>query len=286
MTGLEPLDFLLEANLEPPYTPPQGGDVQGFNFQRANLHPWLLEELLRYMLEYMFKGSPGVLEGDNAAGLVEFGLARFTRPVKGVGLGALIDEPLAILAFGRHHESVSWQCQPSLGQCIPPSFHGRADLGRLAALTILQAFNSPTPLSKVFRFTHESCISHKFGRVAWVSRCPGKGVDFTAFRLSEDHRPCSQITISPPTPKHFISWLLNPSEAPICLPPSMVGPDVILLLALSNGDGMDELVDTTFLWVALQCVQHATWYREELPEAISTVNVWRYGSSLLTSEKH
>jgi hypothetical protein len=150
----------------------------------------------------------------------------------------VVDEPIAFLSFSRYCVA-NTDC--NLDQMLIEGLLASNPVVRgfllepVVGYLLLKLFATPKPLSSVFTFVGECDIadSEAYVVAAWKD---DNGFHFTPFDINSDERAGYQIGCSPHDASGFLAWVRDPQRLPLCLPCKAVGPDVVLLLRLSNGD--------------------------------------------------
>jgi hypothetical protein len=195
-----------------------------------------------------------------AESLVESGFARFRQTLDGV-----MDEPVVLLAAAEFFSTeTTWTMQNYLGTCLLSSQATERGFAmeRFGAFLLARAFESKTAsqlqahtprtrsskptsqtrLSSVFEFIGPTKLRHESAHLVSIGRD------------NKNKYRCTPITFSPSSGSHYIighspssedqtlEWLKNPNDTALCFPDPNVGPDLILLLQLSDATILRVLV--------------------------------------------
>jgi hypothetical protein len=184
----------------------------------------------------LLTGNGSSVEMAYAEILVEYGLARFYY--NGEVETHVLDEPIAFLSF-THSCLLDPLCNPDqllIHKLLTSEPCGRGfHLEYCVGFLVLKFFATPTPLSLGFTF-HGDCDIADLKAHAVALRKDGDYFEICPFNINSAHRPGCRIGASPRDASGFLDWLQNPDHQPLCFPSKAVGPDVILVLQLSNGD--------------------------------------------------
>jgi hypothetical protein len=176
------------------------------------------------------------VEDEHAEVLVEYGFARFHSGH--MSTESVVDEPIAFLSFSRYClNDTDWNLDQVLIDGLlttNPIVRGFL-LEPIVGYLLLKLFETPTPLSSVFTFVGNCDIgdSNAYVIAAWKD---DNNFQFSPFNIDSDERAGYQIGCSPHDASGFLAWLQDPHRLPLCLPCNALGPDIVLLLRLTNGD--------------------------------------------------
>ena len=211
------------------------------------------------VFEYIFTGKSRSVAGPEAADLVEIGLARFRQTVDGV-----VDEPIVLLAAADFFSTqTSWTMQDYLETSLSSSQateHGFA-LERFGAFLLARAFElktepktqsqtpqtpssklstppskaSQTRLSSVFRFIGNHTKLHReSAHLVSIGRDNQNEYRYTPVKFSPPSGSNYVLGQSTSSSEETLEWLKNPNDTAVCFPDVSIGPDLILLLQLSD----------------------------------------------------
>ena len=198
----------------------------------------LMHQIACCVFEYIFAGQPRRFAGRQAEALVEYGFARFQQTETGV-----VDEPIVLLAAADFFsKQTSWSMSTILSAGLTSSNPGERGFTfeRFGAFLLATAFESQTPLSSVFDFVGRTKLHRESAHLVAIN--------------NGDKRRRTPVKISPPVRCNYIlgqshsseqqtlDWLENPKGTALCFPVKTFGPDLILLLQLSDATVLRVLV--------------------------------------------
>ena len=166
--------------------------------------------------------------------MVEYGVARF-----GLDKGSITaDEPLALLAAANYFTNqTGWSLSFFLkaGLAHPNASARGYALEYFGAYALALAFSSPTRLGDVFKFLGaNSDLENETGHLVAVQK---QEESFVAYPVDAKSSSLPTYTLGRRyrTSEETLSWLKNPDRIALCFPGHIVGPDLILVLQLSDG---------------------------------------------------
>ncbi|KIM25388.1 hypothetical protein M408DRAFT_210132 [Serendipita vermifera MAFF 305830] len=203
----------------------------GFDFSKLKDDPGLFRQVAGFIFDYIFNGKPRNLGGLSDKRLVEYGVARFGNMKK-----IIADEPLALLAAVHYFTTeTSWSLQYFLqnGLSTPNESARGIAFEQLGAYLIGIAFKSPTRLSTVFQFIVPHELENEVAELVSVHKTD-RGLVCNPIDISSEMRPTYILGRTTRTEEETLDWLRNPERAIFCFPANTVGPDLMLLLRLSD----------------------------------------------------
>ncbi|KIM30017.1 hypothetical protein M408DRAFT_100189, partial [Serendipita vermifera MAFF 305830] len=230
MSNFHPSDF------DPKHEPPIARKtevVSKFDFSKLSQDKALERQIAGFIFDYAFHGKPRDVGGPEYDKLVEYGVARF-----GHRTNILADEPLALLA-AMHYFTINtpWSLQHFLEEELSNSNPGARGTAfeYFGAYLLGIAFKSARPLSEVFTFVgdNNSGLGNEKAELVAVEKTDGKFICHPV-DLSSNTQPTYRQGRTPRTQAETLSWLQNPERTVFCFPVHMVGPDLILVLRLSD----------------------------------------------------
>ena len=170
--------------------------------------------------------------GSDYEKLVEYGVARFGN-LKDI----IADEPLALLAAIHYFTTETpWSLSYLLidGLCHPNEGARGIAFEQFGVYLLALAFRTPTRLSKVLKFAGKSEIRGEVGQLVAIHLNQAGEFVCHPVDITSDMRPTCILGRSPRTENGTLSWLKDPKGSVLCFPAHTVGPDLILLLQLSD----------------------------------------------------
>jgi hypothetical protein len=219
------------------------------------------------VLNYIFDGDPRNLSGLE---LVEYGVARF-----GSYQNVIADEPIALLASAHYFiAETSWPLSDFLahGICRPYETSRGVRFEHFGAYLLALAFKSPRRLSTVFDFVGNGDLKDETGELVAVQKTDDRfmcnPVDITSDMLPTYNPGHTHLTET-----GTLSWLQDPERTVFCFPGRVLGPDLILLLRLS-----DERLVRVF--VRFKQTDWSTMGSKETEEAWTATDPYFYTANL------
>jgi hypothetical protein len=241
MTGYTPSDVdsfnesTSGAELEEP---------RGFDFTKLRQHArrvdkthasesTLFRRLVGCVFDYIFHGNPRSQLTLEDIKLVECGIARF-----GHDKNFICDEPLALLAVANYYTK---QTQCDLPYFLNEGVSGSNASARGVALenfgayALALAFRSPTRLGDVFDSVGgKNDLENEIGHLVTVHK-QDECFKIHPFDISSPSLPTYILGRKHDSSKETLDWLDDPNRVVFCFPAQNVGPDLILVLQLSDG---------------------------------------------------
>ena len=226
-----------------------------------------MQRIASCVFEYIFTGKPRSIGGPEAETLVEIGFARFRQTVDGV-----VDEPVVLLAAANFFSTkTSWTMQDYLETSLLSSQAAERGfaLERFGAFMLARAFElktesqsqshtpetsrsksstpllsaSQTRLSSVFTFIGNHTKLHcESAHLVSIGRDDENEYRYTPVKFSPPSGSNYILGQSPSSSEETLEWLKNPNGTAFCFPDVNVGPDLILLLQLSDATILRVLV--------------------------------------------
>jgi hypothetical protein len=192
----------------------------------------LLRRIAGFIFDYTFHGNTRDLGGPNNEKLVEYGVARFA-----FHKNVVTNEPLALLAAVDYFSETWWPLQHFLLEAVT-SHHDSARgsaFEHFAAYILGNAFKSPTPLSEVFSFVGRVSedLEGEIGELVAIEKAGGTYVCHP-IDISSNTGPTYRWGRTCQSEAETLAWLQNPQRTAFCFPADKVGPDLILVLRLSD----------------------------------------------------
>ncbi|KIM30016.1 hypothetical protein M408DRAFT_100172 [Serendipita vermifera MAFF 305830] len=230
MSHFHPSDF--DPTDEPPLTQ-ETSMFSGFHFSKLNKDEALHRQIAGFVFDYVFHGKPRNTGGRNYDKLVEYGVARF-----GSHTNILADEPLALLAAMDYFTTnTPWSLQHFLEEGLSNSNESARGTAfeYFGAYLLGMAFKSARSLSEVFTFVgeHSSGLLDEEAELVAIEKNNGN-FSCHPVNLSSNTRPMYRQGCTPRTQAETLAWFQNPKRTIFCFPAHMVGPDLILVLQLSD----------------------------------------------------
>jgi len=196
--------------------------------------PVLLRQIAGCVFDYIFHGDPRDFIRPEDAKLVEYGVARFGHAKDRI----TTDEPLTLLAVAGHCTThTGWSLSYFLQEGVT---HSTASARGIAleyfgAYALALAFSSPTRLGDVFDFLGVNRdLENETGHLVAVHK---QEESFVAYPVDTKSSFLPTYTLGRKyrTSEETLSWLKDPDRVAFCFPAQNVGPDLILVLQLSDG---------------------------------------------------
>jgi hypothetical protein len=202
----------------------------------------LLRQIAGFIFEYIFNGRTGGLSDPDSQKLVEYGVARFGN----VDPKIIVDEPLALLgAIHFFNTETEWDLRHFLLDGLSTSYEAGRGIAfeHLGAYLLAVAFGKPRLLSSVFKFYGPGphLLENETGCLVAIDQTRGSSTCMPV-DISSDTRPTYVLGRKCATEDQTLSWLKDPGLSIFCFPASTVGPDLILVLELSNKKVLRVLV--------------------------------------------
>jgi hypothetical protein len=194
----------------------------------------LVRQIAGAVFDYIFHGEPREIGSADGERLVEYGVARFGRT------GTIIaDEPLALLAaVDWFSEETDWKLQHFLVKalCTQNSSARGVAFEKFGAYLLALAFGTPQPLSTVFDFLGDCTIKDKEAVLVSAHRDKEGKLVWHPINITRNEWPTYRLGKSPHSQAASLSWIQNPDHSVFCFPDNYLGPDLVLLLQLSDGN--------------------------------------------------
>jgi hypothetical protein len=237
--------------------------------------PSLLRQIAGRILVYIFAGNRRDLGGSNNGKLVEYGVAQF-----GSLQDIIINEPIALLASADYFTaetscSLSYFLAHELSRPYERARGVRFE--HFGAYLLALAFKSPRRLSTVFDFVGENDLQGEIGELVEVHKT-GDRLVCNPVDITSDTLPTYILGRTHRTKMETLSWLPDPERTVFCFPGKDLGPDLILLLRLSNG----RLVR---VFVRFKQTSVSTMGSKETEEAWSATDPYFYTANLALREE-
>ncbi|KAJ7429860.1 hypothetical protein FB451DRAFT_1114963 [Mycena latifolia] len=209
------------------------------------------------------------------ADFVEWGFARFFQEPGQENPSSRLDEPIVLLALGQwlnagFHESIHHRLALKIGENSPV---GENTLENYLAFCLTKMLDGNSRLDHIFYFPMNA-PAWTSQRAQLVSLYQADSTsDIEESLVTFGSRPSYSIGTHAPDPTSMAEWLKHERDAPICFPPTTMGPDLFFIL---------KLEDNSRIWVALQSKYHGKplLKAEILKGAVQTVTPSKFFSSL------
>ncbi|PVF95648.1 hypothetical protein CPB86DRAFT_710796 [Serendipita vermifera] len=227
-----PLDPKLKAEIK--------NNAYGKEADFANLlkrfeeEPSLKSTLTSFFYELYITGKVRSCGGRDGDLLVELGISRFKKSGVENYRESEITEHLMIFGlldlFKNSKLTMEGHLIQELGSAHP-SARGLS-FEPFGAFLLGRAFSSPRPLSDVFEFAEDSIIKDEPAELVALERVDSS---FKYTRIDIDSpMPPYPLGCSPSTLDGTLKWLNDPKGIAFCFPPNTVGPDLIMILRLTQ----------------------------------------------------
>ncbi|KAJ7098652.1 hypothetical protein B0H15DRAFT_797342 [Mycena belliarum] len=209
------------------------------------------------------------------ADFVEWGFARFYQEPGQKLSSSRLDEPLALLALGQwlnaeFHESIHHRLAMEVGQNTAT---GKNTLEGYLAFCLTKLLDGCNQLNHIFYFSKDAPTwTSQRARLVSLHRADAAS-DIEESLVTFTSRPSHSIGTYASSPEAMVEWLQHDRDAPICFPPTTMGPDLFFIV---------KLEDNSRIWVALQSKYHSKSLLEPavLRGAVRSVTPSSYFSSL------
>ncbi|PVF91106.1 hypothetical protein CPB86DRAFT_745978 [Serendipita vermifera] len=201
--------------------------------RRFEEEPSLKNTLTSFFYELFITGKKRSLGGKDGELLVELGISKFKNSGVEGHREAEITENLVIYGLFDLFESLKLTMEDYLLHELGsphPSSRGLA-FESFGAFLLARSFSSPRPLSDVFEFVGDLAIKDELAQLIALERSDNSfrqtpiNINST---MPPDHLGCS------PNVEGMLKWLEDPKGTAFCFPPNIVGPDLILMLRLTQ----------------------------------------------------
>jgi hypothetical protein len=192
----------------------------------------LFRQIAGCVFDYIFHGDPRSQLTLVDTKLVEYGVARF-----GHNKNFICDEPLALLAVAKYYtEETQWNLPYFLNEGVSGSNASARGVAieYFGAYALALAFRSPTRLRDVFDFVGDNDLKNETGHLVAVHK-EDKCFKIHPFDISSPSLPTYILGRKYGSSKETLDWLDDPNRVVFCFPGQNVGPDLILVLQLSDG---------------------------------------------------
>ena len=240
MTGYTPsdVDSFNESTSGPELEQPRG-----FDFTKLQQHArrvdkthasesTLFRQIAGCVFDYIFHGNPRSQLSPEDIKLVEYGVARF-----GHDKNFISDEPLALLAVADYYTNqTQWDLPYFLKEGVSGSDASARGVGLeyFGAYALALAFRSWTRLGDVFDFVGgKNDLENEIGHLVAVHK-QDEGYKAYPFDISSPSLPTYILGQKHHSSKETLNWLDDPNRVVFCFPAQNVGPDLILVLRLSD----------------------------------------------------
>jgi hypothetical protein len=185
-------------------------------------------------------GKPRAMNSPNAEKLVEYGVARFGNLTH-----IIADEPLALLAASHFFATeTSWPLRHFLLEALSTSDDSARGFAfeHLGAYLLGLAFRSPTRLSNVFDFVVPGGLQDEVAELVALQKSTNDTFSCFPVDISSDMGPSYILGRSPRTEMETLAWFKDPQRNIFCFPAKTIGPDLVLVLKLSDGSLLRVLI--------------------------------------------
>jgi hypothetical protein len=219
-------------------------EPRGFDFRKLRQHArWvdkthpsesaLFRQIAGCVFDYIFHGDPRSQLTLEDIKLVECGVARF-----GHDKNFICDEPLALLAVANYYtKQTQWDLPYFLKEGVSGSNASARGVAieYFGAYALALAFRSPTRLGDVFDFVGgKNDLKNETGHLVAVHK-QDECFKTHPFDISSPSLPTYILGRKHHSSKETLDWLDDPNRVVFCFPAQNVGPDLILVLQLSDG---------------------------------------------------
>jgi hypothetical protein len=191
----------------------------------------LLHQVAGFIYDYIFNGKPRDLDGPDYEKLVEYGVARFSDRRKIVA-----NERLALLAASNYFtKKAAWSLQYFLSDGISNSMEPARRIGieYVGAYLLAAAFRTPTRLSSVFKFWGSNNLGNEKAQLVALEKTD-QGFQSIPVDVLSSVGPTYILGRTTSEEAETLSWLEDPQRCVFCFPSKSVGPDLLLVLRLSD----------------------------------------------------
>jgi hypothetical protein len=202
------------------------------NIKLHTIDKALFHQVAGFIFDYIFNNKPRDLGSPNSEKLVEYGFARFGDLYRTI----VVDEPLVLLAAVNHLcDKTAVNLRHFLLEGLLTSNGGAQGISfeHFGAFLLAIAFREPQPLSSVFEFHGSHQLQDESAQLVAIEKANGQYV-CTPVDILSDTRPMYTMGHTSTTADQTLSWVRNPRRSVFCFPVKAIGPDLLLVLRLSD----------------------------------------------------